>query len=872
VLGQNPAYRVYKNPIWGFYMCGKLMGYLLYKRYYFMQEQFQTVTTQTTVDKVEVFLRAIAQNIIVIVFGLLPLFFIPVIFAPFGYTKTLLVIVGVLMSCIFFSLSVLRSGSIKISAPWALVAFWGVAIVTAALALLSGDMYDSFIGDSMGVHTGFFMLLLAITMSISSVIGQTKATILRLYILLTGSAIVLGAFHLARIVFGADFLTLGIFTSLSSTPLGGWNDLGLFFGLTILLSLVALEQLPLTKWGKILFSVVVGVSLLMLSIVNFFAIWVVLALVSLVQLMYTLTKDRFAEKTLSLQGKRDVSMYSVTLSTAVFVFSLLFIIGGSTVGSFVSEVTNVSYVEVRPSLSATVDIGRHVYQGNAFSGIGPNKFIDAWRLYKDPTINQTMFWATDFVSGNGFITTQFVTGGVLSVLAWFVFFGLFLAAGFRMLFKTVHVDRFWYFIGTSSFVAAVYLWSMSFLYNPGPVILLLVAMFTSIMFVAHSSLLSANGKRFTITSNRRAGFILVGAVMIVIVGSASSLFYIGRHYSSVYMFSGAVSGLDGSTTIEEVEQTIASAYAITPNDSYARQLASYQLSKMNTLLSLEEPTAEQQQAFQTAAANGVNAAQLAVSTDPTNSLNWSTLGAVYSILAATGVEGAKERASEAFSKARSFDPTNPSYVLLEAQLLSRTGDIEGARKSAIAAVQLKQNYTDALFFLTQLDIADGKVEDAIVTTRAIISLEPNNPARYYQLGVLESSVKNIDNAIVAFTKAVALDNNYANARYFLALAHVQKGDYPAALEQLEVVLTLNPGNADIETLIEQLKSGETFEVAPEVLSEQIEEPETVTKGEDNEVTTTGNPDTPLVSSVNSPAGSSSEPVEAQQTVEEEVTN
>ena len=816
-----------------------------------MQEQFQTVLAKDSVDSVEVSLRTIAQNIVVVVFGLLPLFFIPVVFAPFSYTKTLAVIMGVFIAFIFFSLSVLRSGSIKINAPWALPAFWGVAIVTAVSALLSGDMYDSFIGEVIGVQTALFILLLAVTMSISSLFGQTKATIMRMYILLTGSAIILGVFHILRIVFGADFLSFGIFSSLTSSPFGGWNDLGLFFGLTILLSLVALEQLPLTKWVKVLFSVVVGVSLLMLAMVNFFAIWIVLALVSLVQLMYTLTKDRFTEQTLPLQGKAEVSMYSVSLSTIVFIFSLVFIIGGSAVGGFVSNMTNISYVEVRPSFEATIDIGRQVYKENAFVGIGPNKFSDAWRLYKDTSINQTVFWETDFTNGSGFIPTQFVTGGIFSILAWFVFLGLFLMAGFRMLFKAVHVDRFWYFIGTSSFVAAFYLWSMAFFYNPGPVILLLTAMFTSIMFVAHGTLLSSEGRRFSIMSNRRTGFILVAIVMMVIVGSASALYYTGRHYTAVYTFSGAISGIDGSTTLDEVEKTIASSYTITPNDIYARQLASYQLAKMNTLLGLQEPTSEQQQAFQTAAANGVNAAQLAVNTDPTDSLNWSTLGGIYSVLAAAGVEGAKERASEAFTTARSFDPTNPSYALLEAQLASRTGDIEAARTAAIAAVQLKQNYTEALFFLTQLDISEGKVQDAIATTRAIISFEPNNPARYYQLGVLESSAENTDNAIAAFSQAVALDANYANARYFLALAFIQNGNTDAALAQLEVVLALNPDNTDVQNLIDQIKSGATFEIDSNAPPEQIEELSTVSENGE-EVTATQSPDdTPLVSTVNS---------------------
>ena len=807
-----------------------------------------------TEDKIELSLRSFAQNSVMVVFGLLPLFFIPVAFAPFGYTKTLLVIVGVLVSLIFFSLSVLRSGRLAVQMPWALVAFWGVAILSVVAALLSGDTLDSFVGDTLGVHTALFTLLLAGVVSIAALVGQTKTTIMRMYILLTASAVVLGLFHILRLVFGADALSLGVFTGATSTPLGGWNDLGLFFGLSILLSLVALEQLPLTKPGKLLFSAVIGFSLLMLMVVNFFAIWLVLGLVSLVVLMYTLTKDRFSEGTMQMATEEpSISMQSIIISTIVFVISLIFIIGGSAVGGMVSDAVGVSYVEVRPSFEATTGIAREVYKENAFVGVGPNKFVDAWRMYKDASINQTIFWATDFASGSGYITTQFVTGGIFVTIAWLAFFGLFLAAGFRMLFRAVHTDRFWYFIGTSAFVAAVYLWGMSFFYNPSVVILLLAAMFTSTTFAAYGALLPVRTRTFSISSNKRAGFVLVGVVMVIIIASASALYYTGRHYASVYAFSGAISGLGGEQTLEEVEQKIAEAYAASPNDLYARQLANYQLAKMNTLLSLAEPTPEQQQEFQSSAANGVNAAQLAVDADPTDPQNWSTLGAIYSILAAAGVEGASDRAKEAFASARTYDPTNPSYALLEAQLASRTGDLEGARASAISAAQLKSNYTDALFFLTQLDIAEGNVEDAIATTRAIISLEPNNPGRYYQLGVLESSAGNTDNAIAAFTQAVRLDTNYANARYFLALAHLQKGENEPALEQLRVVLQLNPGNEQVSGLMDQIEGGATFETAPAPAeTEQLQE-DAVSTEDDGSVTTTEAPDTSLIVPVNTVA-------------------
>jgi len=71
----------------GFYIYGKIVSIFIIVRYYPMQEQFQGVTSQTAVDKVEVFLRTIAQNLIMIVFGLLPLFFIPVLFCTFWVYK-----------------------------------------------------------------------------------------------------------------------------------------------------------------------------------------------------------------------------------------------------------------------------------------------------------------------------------------------------------------------------------------------------------------------------------------------------------------------------------------------------------------------------------------------------------------------------------------------------------------------------------------------------------------------------------------------------------------------------------------------------------------------------------------------------------------
>lgn len=816
-----------------------------------MQESFiSPQADKPSEDKIEASLKSISQNIIAAVFGLLPLVFLPAVFAPFDYTKTMFVMVGVLVAIIFYSLSILRSGTLKIGAPLALTALWAVSLTSLVSALLSGDMTDSFLGNTVEVHTALFVTLIAVIATFISTMGQSKSSIMRLYLLLTVSAGLLTLFHVLRLFFGPDFFTLGVFTRAVSSPVGGWNDLGLLFGLIILLSLVALEQLPLTKWGKAMFSTTVGLSLLMLAVVNFKAVWIVLALVSLVVLMYSLTKDRFGKESITKSDESSVSLQSIVLSASVFLVSLFFIMGGSSIGAYVSEITNISFVEVRPSMEATVDIARNVYKENAFVGIGPNRFADAWRLYKDPAINQTIFWNTDFNAGSGYIPTMFVTTGIFGAIAWIVFFLLLLKAGFRMLFTAQSGDRVWYFIGSSAFVASVYLWGMLFFYVSGPTILLLAGVFTSIVFTAYAAITDTKPLTLSVLSNRRSGIVLVALVMVVIVASASALYFMGRHYSAVYAYSSAINSIANGTNIEVIERRIAQAYETSKNDLYARQIAQYQLAKMNTLLNIAEPNPEQQQQFQQAAANGINAAQLAVNTDPTNPINHATLGSIYSILAAAGVEGAKDRATEAFAQAKSFDPTNPVYPLLEAQLASRTGDLELARAAAVQSIQLKNNYTDALFLLTQLDIAAGNVEQAIVTASAMVSLEPNNPARVYQLGVLYASSNNTEAAAAAFERAVALDTNYANARYFLALAYVDLGRTEDAVAQLEIVRDLNPDNAGVQQVIDQLERGGSL-TAPSGFESPVNEPEPVTRDvETDVVTATEEPETPLVSPVN----------------------
>ncbi len=803
-------------------------------------------------DSIAMKLRSYAQNILVVIFGLLPLLFIPTVTAPFDYTKFFVVIVGIFLALVLYSLSVLRSGTMSIGVSYTLCALWVTAGIAFISSLLSGDFKDSLIGDFFSVHSTVFVAVLALIPTVWVLLRAGKANVMRMYVLLSVSTLILVVYHVLRIIFGANFLSFGVFTGNVSTPVGSWNDLALFLGLTTILSLIALQQLNLTKIGRILFAGVTFVSLAMLGIINFFLVWVVLGLTSLVMIVYLLGKDRFTSGQPSfIAQEKSFNGISFATMLVVFITSVLFFVSGSTLGGALSKMTGISYVEVRPTLEATADIARNVYRENAFLGIGTNKFTDAWRLYKDNSINITPFWNTDFNAGNGYITTFFVTTGVLGGVAWLVFLILFLITGVRRLLGAIEGDRTWHFIGVSSFVSALYIWGMSLVYVPGVVILLLGALCTGVALSSFGALSSLQPRVLVVGANRKSGFILTLAVIVVIIGSVSVLYAAGRHYSSVFTFNESVLAMQQGKSIDELEKQVSDAYRLSSSDIFARRIAEYQLTRMNNLAQIQSPTEEEQKQFLSAMEIGINAAQEAIRIDGQEPLNWSVLGGIYSVLATLNVEGAKDRALEAYAKSRELNPKNPLPHLESAVVEGRSGNFDGARGYIAEAVNLKPNFTEAFYFLSQLEIATGNIEAAIASTRSIITLEPQNPARYYQLGVLESARDNANGAITAFEKAIAIDQNYANARYLLALVYDEAGRSEEAQRQLEIVLELNPGNEVVAGLINTIKNEGSLTRLREATqtSQMVSEANPVVSDSGN-VSTTRETGSSLVSPVN----------------------
>lgn len=814
------------------------------------QNIFSPRLTQFTKDTLSSLLQNLALGSLVIVFGLLPIIFMPGVYTALGFSKVYVVGLGIFAAVVMLSLAVLRSGSVRVLIPPALAFFWIFAAVAVASAFLSGDVTDSLYGNVFEVQTAGFLVLLALIMTITMAFAASKQMVTRLFMLLGVSALLLQVYHVLRLVFGPDLLSFGIFQSATISPLGSFNDLAIFTGLVVVAALALLEQVRNSVWGKALLGTLVVLSLVLLSVINFYTVWLVLGFFSLLLVLYMVSRDTWLRT--SDEPTQPISRFALALVGVVCLVSGAFVISGDYLGGVVSRATNISYLEIRPSMGSTLEIGKAVYGDSALLGSGPNRFEDAWREYKNPVINQTPFWNTNFSGGNGYLPTLMVTTGIAGSIFLLLFIGAFLYFGYKLLLTAIVVDKSWYRLGVISFMAAVYLWGMSVVYVPGVTILLLAAVMTGLTFAVYASSRSEAGLVVDVTKSRQYGLLLIGAVLVVIISSVLTTITVSKQYIAQATYADTVRGYQRGADFNTTDEGLRRSQELFAQDIFAAERAQLRLGEL-AQLAQSEATALTSQRYTAVLAEGIQLAEQAISLDSTNPNNYIILGNFYSVLDPNQPEfaGVKERVDALFARMRELDPINPSYSLALAQYKAQVGDLVAARTHIEQALALKGDYTDALFLLSQLDIQEGKVEDAIKVTGAMVSIEPNNPTRYFQLGVLLATTKDLAAASQAFETAVAIDPNYANARYFLALTYLDQDRKDDALAQLRLVRENNPDNQTLLELIRQAESG-TYVKPDSTFAVPVDSVPTVTQ-EGDVTTTTVAPDTDLVTPVNRPA-------------------
>ncbi len=740
--------------------------------------------------------KLIGKLFLIVVF-LLPLIFIP--------NTTFFLSKGVFAALAVFTLFALWLFSKSRGASYVIVrSITGPILLITSLffivsALFSANVSNALFGLTFepGTVVSLLAALAFFTLAVSTVNSGQKN--IRFYVALFFSALLVGIFQIYKIVEGADALNFGSLFGSFANLLGKINELGVFFGLIAILSMITLDYFATHLSQKVVFWSMFVFSLLFVVVIDLHEVVIVTGIFAALHGLV-----------LFFGKSRKISWGAI----ALLVVSLAMLFFGTTiVGKLIKtyQPLSIQQAELIPTPTQTINIGIETLKNDPFLGSGPQSFLGQWLKYKTPEVNSDIFWSLDFSYGNALVPTFLTTVGPLGFLLVALIFLSFLFLGIKKMWQLRNIDTSSYFFVSSSFFAALYLIIFQVIYVPTHVLFYLTFVFMGI-FIAQLIHLSAiktktleGGERSII---RQYSLFAAGIATLLLIYTA----WIGipRVIASYYYQKAGALSADTSK-ISEIEALMKQAIKYDPRDAYYTTLTGVSLAKANQALT--QATAEKKKPAEISAivqplfSEAVTYANQAINADPGNYLNYLNLAQIYSLGVTTGDKAVYAQANAAFQKALEYNPKNPAIVLSLARLEFTAGNTEKGKEYILKAIELKPNYVNALSDLYQLQASQNNTQEMIETLVKIVNAQPSDPVVHFELGYLLYKTQNYKEAAQVLERAVLIDGNFSNARYFLALSYFKLSRPSDAISQLEVVKQLNPDNKDVVTMISNLKAG-----------------------------------------------------------------
>lgn len=705
-------------------------------------------------------------------------------------TKVTVFAVGVLVALIAFVIARLLSGSVQVP-PLALVgSLWLVPLAYALSALFSGSgIAYSFFGTEFETDTLGFMLLLALSATLAA-FAFKKPSACRVFYGLIGAALGILLLGQALIILAAR---LGAPISPTLTLIGSFSEFGMAAGFAAFLALVSLRFLNRSGRKRAALFALLVLALFALALVNASLVWGIIALASLGLCIEAVLRRREDVQGQAHGDEASARARMLLAPLGTLLVSLFFLMGGSSIGDLLSGALGVSSLDVRPSWQSTFSIGSHTYASSPLFGSGPGTFGEQWLQFRDRSLNDTIFWSVDFSSGIGLIPTSFVTTGIVGVIAWLAFIGFFAFAGIRALLFRLPEDPMLRFSALASGGGAAYVLALAFLAVPGPAMLALGFLSLGVFI---SVLRFGSEERVVVFAKApRVGFAVVFLLTLLLIGSVGALYMTIERYLGTLAYGEAATALAGGD-IDRAETALVRSLSLAPTERAYRLAAAANVERMRRIAADEtlSPTAAQEQ-FQNALTASITVATEAVRLGPDDYENWVVLGGVYQSVTGLGIEGAYEGAKRSYERAAALNPTTPVLPYMLAQLEIAEGNTEAAEAHLLAAMNQKRDYIPAILLLSQLEIQLGRAAQALQAAEAAAYFAPNEPAVLFQVGLLRSGTGDTAGAIAALSRAIELNPQYANARFFLGALYATEGRYAEALAELRFIASLSEENA-----------------------------------------------------------------------------
>ncbi len=754
-------------------------------------------------------LNTLARTILFVAIGLFPILVIPVAWFPFQLTKTFVFVVLIAVCAILYGISSWKSGSISIprgNLPY-VVLFLPVAYVLSTL--LSQDYVVSIFGLGTETDTLFFVGLCAVVFFLTAGLVKTERQIRTFFTVILGSIALAIVFQLLHVVIPGGVLQ--VFSSSTSNLVGKWNDLGILMGFAAAFSLAIIEFLPQNLLKRIFVFVTLALSLALLIVINFSAVWWALLAAALIAggLKLFSGKGSTAESLdpMAVAPTQEPLLKRIpVVSVIVAIIAGVLLLWGTAINTEVAGWFSISQLEVRPSHEATVEIARGTYAQSALTtifGSGPNTFGQQWMLYKPVEVNTSQFWDIDFTGGYGAISSSFVTVGVLGGLAWLllVLFVVFVFVGMALRPSQSSSSRSTMII---SGVGSIFLLATAVFYLPNQVVFMLAFALLGVFAISAS-----NENKLTL--GLRAGIMPVlslGLLSVIVIATAFSAGAISHRFMGSLHTGRALAAVSANDvpTAATFAQRAVETYR---NDDSLRLLANVRVAQARVIAAETDPAtaANRAERFQAAMNDAIANAQAITLEYPRNYQNWFTLAQVYQALIGAQVENAYQQSQIAYGEAIKRSPRNPGLYLAAARMEGAAGNEQNLRQAVSQALTLKPNYTDAILLIVQLEIAKQNLDGAINATAAAIQTAPQNAGLWFQLGVLAFNRGDDTITIQALEEAIKLVPEYANAKYFLGLSYYRAGRIADAAGQFDDLSKSNPESQEVILILNNIRAG-----------------------------------------------------------------
>ncbi len=760
-------------------------------------------------------LEKVSFVLLLITLIIAPFTFIPTTYAPLDFIKTIVITFGVLVSSIIYFISVFKEKELNIPKHPLFVFSCGIIISLIISTFLSPNILKSFFGQGFEIGTASFLITLFLSSLLTVYLTyKNKDRVLYIYTAIILSFIVIILFHISRFIFGADTFVFGIFQSAISTMLGKWNDVAIFSGVIAIISYLLLRFITLKKSLKIALFVLLIVSGVFIVIVNSFIVWFTALIVAV-----ALFIGEYYISSVSNKGSSGILKKVPIYAGIILLFTIFGVWKGDYISSNIIKKLNVAQTEVTLPWQLTLDVASDTIKESPFFGAGPNRFMNQYLKFKPFTvINPTAYWNAEFTNGSSLIATSVVTQGIVGSVLWLLLIIILSVVGFKAFIKNTD-DSSRFFI-SSTYFSSLFLWIINFFCVPSHVILF-ITFIVSGLFI---SALINTGKTsmVRIGSNENSlikKFIPIILIVIIAILVLWLAVYTKRAIALGY-FQGGISTLNasGNQNLLGAEANFKKALSLDKSDTYYQALSEINILKITAIAQKIQEQTKQAGAtpdpeliknIGTLIDEAKAYTDLAIKTDPTNYYNYIAKARISELALSLKVPNAFEDLTDSYKKALVYNPYNPALYLNFARIEATQNKLAEAQRDIGAALQLKQNYVEAIFLLSQIQASQGQIKDAITSVKFATQVNPGNPLLFFQLGLLYYNDKNYKDTIDSLNKALELDKNYANAQYFLGLSYARMNNFPDAITQFENLAKTNGDNQEVMFILSNLKSGRT---------------------------------------------------------------